>query len=104
MVDIELLGNCHLGAHTIGGGRQVGLAVILERRQVKEASKATHAANHTGPVSCLDGVLHQLNSGVARLNIYTSRSVGNCVLVLAHLAGLSVSAGRIGRNRILGKD
>ena len=84
VVNIQGLSNGNLGAHAVGGGGQVGLAVLDELGDVVQAREAAHAANNGGVVGCLDGVLHQLDGAIAGLNVNTCARVGYGGGVLAH--------------------
>ena len=84
VVNIECLRDSDLGAHTIGGGSQVGLAVLDELGDVVQARKAAHATNYGGVVGRLDSALHQLNGAIASLYVNTCARVGYGGGVLAH--------------------
>ncbi|CNH80409.1 Uncharacterised protein [Mycobacterium tuberculosis] len=84
VVNIECLRNSDLGAHTVGGGSQVGLAVLDELGDIVQAREAAHATNDGGVVGRLDSALHQLNGAIASLYVNTCARVGYGGGVLAH--------------------
>ena len=83
-MNIQGLSNGNLGTHTVGGGGQVGLAVLDELGDVVQAREAAHATNNGGVVGRLDSALHQLNGAIASLNVNTCARVGYGGGVLAH--------------------
>ena len=84
VVNIECLRDSDLGTHTVGGGSQVGLAVLDELGDVVQAREAAHATNDGGVVGRLDSALHQLNGAIASLYVNTCACVGYGGGVLAH--------------------
>ena len=59
VVDVERLGDRHLGADAVGGGGQQRPVVGLERAGVEEPGEAADAADHLGTAGLLDPDLHQ---------------------------------------------
>ena len=82
VVDLQGLGDCDLGAHPVGGGRQVGLAVAAQRGEVVQPGEAADAADHPGPVRGLHGLFHEVDGAVPGLDVHAGLGVGQAGLGL----------------------
>ena len=77
VVDVEPLGDLHLGAHAVRAGGQQRPLVGLQRADVEQPGEAADAADHLGPAGLGDPRLHQLDGTVAGLDVDAGTGVGD---------------------------
>src|SRR5699024_4982320 len=76
VVNIHRLGDRYLGAHAVGGGREVGLAVGGQRGRVPKTGEAAEAADDVARVGRAHGFAHELHGAVAGLRVDAGGFVG----------------------------
>src|SRR5699024_1865000 len=77
VVGVHGLGDGHLGAHAVGGGRQQRALVALQGGGVVQAGETADATDDVRPVRGPHGILHQFHCRVTGTRVDAGRGVGD---------------------------